>query len=98
MISLCSFVKNEAHCVKGMMDSVSSYVNEIVVVDTGSTDGTVDICKEYGARVYQIGFTDFGKIRTITAHLANEPWVVMLDADERIDKPNRLQWLCIKDE
>jgi len=83
-ISLCTFVKNEATTVIEMLESAVPIVSDIVVVDTGSTDNTVDICKRYTNRVYQIPFSDFGSIRTITAHLASMPWVLMLDADERI--------------
>jgi len=90
-ISLCTFVKNESHCIGHMFDSVCSYVDEIVVVDTGSTDNTIEICKEYGARVYKIGFVDFGSLRTITAHLAREPWILMLDADETLDGSEHLR-------
>lgn len=84
MISLCTFVKDEAHCIAYMFGSVLRFVDEIVVVDTGSTDNTVEICKQYTPRVYQVGFTDFGSIRTLTAHLATQPWILMLDADETI--------------
>jgi glycosyltransferase involved in cell wall biosynthesis len=90
-ISLCTFVKNEAHCIDRMFDSVKPYVKEIVVVDTGSEDGTVKLCKAYGARVYEVGFSDFGKIRTLAAHLAREEWIFMLDADEEFRFGHRLQ-------
>lgn len=89
-ISLCTFVKNEAHCIDRMFDSVKPYVKEIIVVDTGSEDGTVKLCKAYGARVYEVGFTDFGKIRTITSHLARQDWVLLMDADEQLDNANLL--------
>lgn len=89
-ISLCSFVKDEANCIMGMLSSVEQYVDEIVIVDTGSTDYTQDICRKFGARVYEVGFTDFGKIRTLTAHLATEQWVLMLDADEELHNPSGL--------
>ena len=93
MISLCTFVKNEAHCLGHMIDSVVNQVDEIIVVDTGSTDDTIPIAREYGARVYQVGFTDFASIRTITSHLAREPWVLMLDADETLEGPELLRSL-----
>lgn len=85
MISLCTFIKNEAHCIGGMIESVKNFVDEIVVVDTGSTDASIEICRSYNARIYKVGFTDFGSVRTLAAHLARESYVLMLDADERID-------------
>lgn len=90
MISLCTFVKNERDALPYMLSSVEDYVSEIIVVDTGSTDGTQECARCFTDRVYEIGFTDFGKIRTITAHLASQPWVLMLDADETISHPELL--------
>lgn len=86
-ISFCTFVKNEESNIIGCIESVRPIVSEIVIVDTGSTDNTLEIAKRYTDRVYQIPFTDFGTIRTITAHLASQPWVLLLDADERLE-PN----------
>lgn len=84
-ITLCTFVKNEEENLRGCIESVLPIVSEIVVLDTGSTDSTVSIAREYTDRVYSSGFTDFGSIRTLCAHLANQPWVLMLDADERLE-------------
>lgn len=83
-ISLCLFVKDEEKNIRDCLESVAAIVAEIVVVDTGSKDRTAEIAREYTDRVYNVGFTDFGSIRTLTAHLANYPWILMLDADERI--------------
>lgn len=94
MISLCTFVKNERDCLPHMLSSIEDYVSEIIVVDTGSTDGTQDCARCFTDQVYEIGFTDFGKIRTITAHLASQPWVLMLDADETISRPDLLASLA----
>ena len=98
MISLCTFVKNEAHCIEHMLNSAIKFVDEIVVVDTGSTDATLTIAKAYDARIYQVGFTDFASIRTLTAHLATEPWVLMLDADETITEADQLRKLVMLHE
>jgi len=84
-ISLCVFVKNEAANLRDCIESVKPVVSEIVVVDTGSTDDTVEVARSYTDSVYRVGFSDFGSIRTLTAHLATQEWVLMLDADERLD-------------
>ena len=84
-VSLCTFVKNEEKNLVECIESVRAFVSEIVVVDTGSTDNTVKLAKSFTDRVYEIPFIDFGTIRTITAHLASHPWVLMLDADERLE-------------
>ncbi len=91
MITLATFVKNEAHCLNNMINSVYDFVDEVIVVDTGSIDGTVEGLEGYKkAKVYKVGFTDFGSVRTLTAHLANMPWVLMLDADETLENPQHL--------
>lgn len=98
-ISLCTFVKNEELCITHMLKSVSEFVEEIIIVDTGSFDNTLKICKDFPkTRVYEIGFTDFGKIRTITAHLAKQPWILLLDADETLSNPEKLIELASVEE
>lgn len=83
-ITLAIFVKNVEDSVAMAINSVKPIVKEIVVLDTGSTDNSVQICKDLGALVYKCGFTNFGDIRTLTARLAREEWVLGLDADEII--------------
>ena len=92
-ISLCTFVKNEAHCIGNMIRSVDGLVSEIVLVDTGSTDGTIEAAIQAAScpvRVYHIKFTNFGEIRTITSHLARGDYVLMLDADEELSGSEHL--------
>jgi len=97
-------VKNEEHCILHMLSSVHKYIDEVVLVDTGSTDSTVPItalfCSAHGMplRVYNVGFTNFGEIRTITAHLACEDWVLMLDADEALENPENLSYYTSRGE
>jgi glycosyltransferase involved in cell wall biosynthesis len=79
------FVKNEEKNLRDCIESVRPIVAEIIIVDTGSTDGTVALAKSITDRVYEIPFTDFGSIRTMAAHFADYPWVLMLDGDERLD-------------
>jgi glycosyltransferase involved in cell wall biosynthesis len=92
-ISLCTFVKNEEHCLAHMLDSVKDYVHEIIVLDTGSTDKTIEIAKSYTTEVYGAKFTNFGDIRTRCLKLASKPWILMLDADETLTRPDLLQKL-----
>jgi len=85
-ITLAAMVKNEENCIAGMIRSVSNIVDEVVIVDTGSTDKTLEILtgiQEVSKLIYK-EFTDFGEVRTFTLRQATCEWILMLDADERI--------------
>lgn len=87
-ISLAMFVRDNEDSVAMAINSVKPAVREVVVLDTGSVDNTVSICKDLGARVYQINTDflsfDFGQVRTLTGHLSRQEWVLGLDSDEVI--------------
>jgi glycosyltransferase involved in cell wall biosynthesis len=73
---------NEAEKIEAALRSLH-WVDEIVVADSFSTDGTVDICERYGARVVQVPFEGFGKLRNTAIEALSGDWVFSLDADER---------------
>lgn len=82
-ISACYIVKNEAANLARSIKSLKSQVNEIVVVDTGSTDHTIATAKKLGARVYSYQWQDdFSKARNFALGKATGDWLVLLDADE----------------
>lgn len=85
-ITLSMFVKNNERSIPMSIGSMKDYVKEVVVLDTGSEDNSVSLCKSLGARVYQCNFSSFGNIRTLAAHLSREKYVFMLDSDEMILK------------
>ena len=59
-ISACMIVKNEEEMLPNCLESIRSWVDEIIIVDTGSTDKTVEIAKSYGAKIYnQVWTKDF---------------------------------------
>ena len=90
MISLCVIAKNEAHCIAKMLESARGLVSEVVVVDTGSTDGTQEIAAAFGARVEQFEWCDdFAAVRNFSLSLATQPWVLVLDADEELSRESR---------
>ena len=85
MISLCMIVKDEAARLPGCLDSVSSVVDEIVIVDTGSTDDTVALARARGARVVRWAWRDdFSAARNDSLRHSRGDWALVLDADERL--------------
>jgi glycosyltransferase involved in cell wall biosynthesis len=84
-ISLCMIVKNEESCLVRCMKSVRDHVDEIIIVDTGSMDNTVEIAESYGARVYHHPWeNDFSKHRNQSLSYATGDWIFQLDADEEL--------------
>ena len=84
-ISLCMMVKDEEKALPKCLDSVKGLVDEIIVVDTGSNDHTVEIAKSYGAKVYFHPWEEhFSKHRNQSIGYATKEWILILDADETL--------------
>lgn len=84
-ISLCLIVKDEEDFLGPCLDSARALAHEIVVVDTGSTDGTVAIARSRGARVIDFPWTgSFSEARNVSLDAATGDFVLVLDADERL--------------
>ncbi|WP_059041719.1 glycosyltransferase [Paenibacillus rubinfantis] len=84
-VSLVMITKNEEAVLRRCLDSAVRYVDEIVIVDTGSTDKTKDIAREYGARVFDFEWVqDFSAARNFALSKATSDWSLVLDADEYI--------------
>ncbi len=82
-ISLCMIVRDEEEFLDECLHSVEGVVDEIVIVDTGSTDQTINIAKTFGARCYSAPWThDFAYMRNISLEYASKEYVLVLDADE----------------
>ncbi|MEZ0373850.1 MAG: glycosyltransferase [Candidatus Sericytochromatia bacterium] len=90
LLSLCMIVRDEAELLPQCLQSVSDLVDEIVVVDTGSTDATVEIAAAAGARIYHLPWPgDFSLARNAALEKARCDWILMLDADEYLDADAR---------
>jgi glycosyltransferase involved in cell wall biosynthesis len=84
-ISACLIVKNEERLLADCLESIQPIVDEIVVLDTGSKDRTMEIALSFGARVFSAPWTDdFAEARNRSLDLARGDWILHIDADERL--------------
>lgn len=85
-LSACLIVKNESKNLDRCLKSLKDVCDEIVVVDTGSTDNTVAIAERYSAKIARIDWTDdFAAARNVSLELATGYWALWIDADEELD-------------
>lgn len=93
-LSLCMIIRNEVKNLSDALDSVASVVDEVVIADTGSTDGSLTVAQHRAHRLIQIPWQDdFAGARNAALDLASGDWILVLDADERLrpgsEKPLR---------
>lgn len=85
-LSLCMIVKNEQETLAKCLNSVKGIVDEMIIVDTGSTDKTPKIAQQFGAKVHSFNWCDdFAKARNASLSYATGQWILVLDADEILD-------------
>ncbi|GEP64577.1 hypothetical protein CBE01nite_23450 [Clostridium beijerinckii] len=90
MLSLCMIVKNEGQNIKSCLSKVETFVDEIIIVDTGSDDNTKIIASEFTDKIYDFKWcNDFSKARNFSISKASNDWVLVLDADEFIINFNK---------
>lgn len=86
-LSVCMIVKNEAAFIDAAIKSVGEIADQVVVVDTGSTDGTQEIARSAGAEVFSLPWPgSFAASRNESLSHATGDWILILDADERLHK------------
>jgi tetratricopeptide (TPR) repeat protein len=89
-LGLAMIVKNGAQTLRRCLESVAGLVDAIVIADTGSTDETVSIARDFGATVLVIPWTnDFSEVRNAVLRHMETGWVLVLDADEEITEEAR---------
>lgn len=96
-ISLCMIVKNEEKVLARCLDSVADLVDEIIIVDTGSTDATKEIASRYTDQVYDFAWQDdFAAARNFSFSKATKDYIYVPDADEILDEENRKAFRQLK--
>ncbi len=96
-LSVIIITKNEADRIKRCLESVSEIADEIIVLDSGSTDDTVEICSLYTTKITVTDWPGFGKQKQRALEQATCDWVLSIDADEALDEQMRhaiVEMLC----
>lgn len=87
MLSLCMIVKNEEATLKNCLSKIPSFIDDIVIIDTGSTDNTKLVAAEFTDKIFDFEWcNDFSKARNYSISKATNDWILVLDADEYIIK------------
>ena len=82
-LSACMIVKNEEKMLERTLPSLSKYADEIILVDTGSSDHTLEVAKKYGAKLHRFTWiNDFSAARNESLKYASGDWILWIDADE----------------
>lgn len=97
-VSLCMIVKNEERILARCLDSLQGLMDEIIIVDTGSTDATKQIAAQYTDQIYDFVWTgDFSEARNFAFSRAKMEYIYSADADEVLDAENRTAFLQLKE-
>lgn len=89
-ISVCMIVKNEEKFLERCLESLKKFVDEIIIVDTGSIDRTIEIAKNFTEKIYSINWeNDFSKARNFSISKASYDWIFVVDADEIVFEFNK---------
>jgi len=97
-ISVCMIVKNEEKVLARCLDSLAGLSDEIIIIDTGSTDSTKEIAARYTDKIYDFHWNqDFSEARNYSFEKATMEYIYVADADEVIDEENQHRFLALKE-
>lgn len=99
-LSICMMVKNEEKNLDRCLNSLNVFLNnpsvELIIIDTGSVDNTVDIAKKYTSKIYFHEWNNnFSEMRNISISYAKGDWIFIVDADECLENPNEAYYLLM---
>lgn len=96
-VSLCMIVKNEEQVLSRCLNSIADLMDEIIIVDTGSTDRTKEIATRYTDRIYDFPWNgSFSDARNFSFSKATKDYIYCADADEVLDEENHQKFLMLK--
>ena len=97
-VSMCMIVKNEQSILKRCLDSYAGIYDELIIVDTGSTDNTKEIAAQYTDKVYNFAWCDdFAEARNFAFSKASCDYILSVDADEELDFHNNTALRSLKE-
>ena len=94
-LSVALITLNEEKNLKRTLESVSAIANEIIIIDSGSTDKTIEIAKEYNAKTFFQAWQGYGKQKNFALSQCSGDWILLIDADEELSKElsSKIQWI-----
>ena len=95
-ISIVIITKNEEHVLERTLMSLQGVSDDLIIVDSGSDDRTLEIAKNYGAKIFQTEWLGYGTTKNVGISNARYDWILTLDADEAIDETLKNQILSIE--
>ncbi len=97
-VSVCMIVKNEENVLARCLDSLRGLYDELIIVDTGSTDRTKEIAEKYTDKIFDFKWVgDFSKARNFSVSKATMDYIYVPDADEVLDEENRKRFKLLKE-
>ena len=89
-LSLCMIVKNEENTIERCLESVKDIVDEMIIVDTGSTDDTIKVAEKYGAKIFFYKWNNsFSNARNYSLSKASKDWILIMDADDELKNEDK---------
>lgn len=97
-LSVCIIAKNEEDCIENCLKDISTFADEIIVVDTGSIDNTKNIAAKYTDKIFDFEWNDdFSDARNFSFDKATKDYIMWVDCDDRITKENQLKIKNLKE-
>ncbi|RZL98521.1 MAG: glycosyltransferase family 2 protein, partial [Pedobacter sp.] len=84
--SVVIITKNEAHIIGNTLRSLEGLAADIVIVDSGSTDDTISICRNFHCHIIETKWLGYGPTKNLGIDAAGEEWILSIDADEAVDE------------